>query len=101
MAKYNLTNSLETSFTFSIDGKEFSFRKPTVREMREISKKFSSVGGEDDAEKQSEMNDAAMRELYSLISPIGHGENIADLIENQTIGVQIAFNDMMKKELGA
>jgi hypothetical protein len=41
MAKYDLTGSLETKFSFSISDKEFEFRKPTVREMREVAKKFA------------------------------------------------------------
>lgn len=101
MAKYDLTSSLEKEFTFSIDDKEYNFRKPTVREMREIAKIFSSVDKEEDADKQIEMSDTAMDELYKFITPVGHEEPIADILANQNIGVQTAFNEMIKKELGA
>lgn len=99
MAKYDLTNSLETSFTFAIGDKEFTFRKPTVREMRAIAKTFSGIDTEEDPEKQAEMSTAAMSELYKFIEPIGHDAKVEDLLEDQTIDVQIAFNDMVKKEL--
>lgn len=101
MAKYDLTGSLEKDFTFSINDKEFNFRKPTVREMRDVAKLFSGIEKEEDADKQIEMSDAAMAVLYSYITPVGHEESIADIIADQPVGVQTAFNEMIKKELGA
>lgn len=101
MAKYDLTGSLEKDFTFSIDDKEFLFRKPTVREMREVAKQFSTIEKEEDPEKQLAMSDEAMAVLYSYITSEGHSENIADVIADQPVGLQNAFNDMIKKELGA
>ena len=101
MAKYDLTGSLETSFTFSIDGKEFKFRKPTVREMRAIAKKFGGIDKETDVEKQSELSDAAMRDLYTFIEPVDHDTVLETLLDEQTVDVQKAFNEMVKTELGA
>lgn len=101
MAKYNLTSSLETSFTFSIDDKEFSFRKPTVREMRSIAKEFSMIEKEEDPDTQVALSDSAMQSLYDFIEPIGHDTNIADLIVDMPVGVQVAFNEMIQHELGA
>lgn len=101
MAKYDLTGSLETSFTFAIGDKEFTFNKPTVREMREVSKKFSGIEKEEDVEKQTQLSDEAMSELYKFVSPLNHDANIKDLLDEQPVGVQVAFNEMIKKELGA
>ena len=101
MAKYDLTSSLENDFTFTIDGKEFSFRKPTVREMREVAKTFSKIDKEKNVDKQIEMSDSAMAELYKFVTPVGHNEDIAELLADQNISVQNAFNEMIKKELGA
>lgn len=101
MAKYDLTGSLEKDFTFAIDDKEYKFRKPTVREMRAVSQKFSSVEKEQDTERQAQMSEEAMTELYRFVEPINHSTYIKDLLDDQTIGVQIAFNEMIKKELGA
>ena len=101
MAKYDLTSSLETSFTFTIGDKEFTFRKPTVREMRAIAKKFSGIELEQDADKQAELSDEAMRDLYNFVTPVNHEAHIGDLLDEQPVNVQIAFNDMIKAELGA
>ncbi len=68
MAKYDLTNSLEKDFVFAIDGKEFLFRKPTVREMRSIASKFSGIEKITDPDEQLRQNDEAQRELYAFIS---------------------------------
>ena len=101
MSKYDLTNNLEASFIFSIDGKEFEFRKPTVREMRAVSKEFSSIDKETDDDKKIAKSEEAMKVLYDFVKPIGHTENIVDIMENQPMSVQVAFNEMVRKELGA
>lgn len=101
MAKYDLTNSLESSFTFAIGDKEFTFRKPTVREMRVLAKKFSGAENESDPDKQVQLSDEAMLELYKFITGVGHETNIEELMNDQPVGVQIAFNEMIKTELGA
>lgn len=100
MAKYDLTGSLEEKFTFTIGDKEFEFRKPTVREMREVAKKFSGIDQETDLELQTQKSDEAMAELYNFVVPVGHDSNIKDVLDGQQVGVQVAFNEMIKKELG-
>lgn len=101
MAKYDLTSALETSFTFTIGDKEFSFRKPTVREMRYVSKRFAGIEKETDPDKQIELSDAAMAEIYKFCDPVGHETKIEDVLPDQPVDVQAAFNNMIKKELGA
>ena len=101
MAKYDLTGSLETEFTFGIGDKEFKFRKPTVREMRGVASKFAGIEKETDAEKQTQMSDEAMAELYKFVEPINHDADLKELMDDQPMGVQVAFNEMIKKELGA
>lgn len=101
MAKYDLTSSLETRFTFTIDGKEFEFRKPTVREMRALAKRFAGIDAETDPDRQVELSDEAMNDLYEFVTPINHDARIADVILDQPMDVQIAFNKIMQKELGA
>lgn len=100
MAKYDLTGSLEEKFTFTIGDKEFEFRKPTVREMREVSKKFSGIEQETDVELQTQKSDEAMAELYNFVVPVGHDSSIKEVLDDQQVGVQVAFNEMIKKELG-
>jgi hypothetical protein len=101
MAKYDLTSALETSFTFTIGDKEFSFRKPTVREMRTVSKRFAGIDKEKDVDKQIQMSDEAMAEIYKFCEPVNHDTKIEDVLPDQPIDVQVAFNEMIKKELGA
>lgn len=101
MAKYDLTSSLETTFTFAIGDKEFNFRKPTVREMRAVAKKFSGIEHETDADVQLEKSDEAMAELYQFITPVNHETHISEVLNDQPVGVQVAFNEMIQKELGA
>lgn len=100
MAKYDLSKNLETSFTFSIDGKDFSFRKPTVREMRLVANKFSGIDKITEKDDQVKASDEAMAEIYKFISPIDHDYYISNVLEEQTIDVQNAFNEMIKAELG-
>lgn len=100
MAKYDLTGSLEANFTFAIGDKEFEFRKPTVREMREVAKKFANIEKEEDVEKQTQMSDQAMAELYKFVKPINHDADLKELLDDQPVDVQVAFNEMIKKELG-
>ena len=100
MAKYDLTGSLETKFSFAIGDKEFEFRKPTVREMREVAKKFAGIDQEKDVEKQTQMSDEAMDSLYQFVTPVNHDGNLKEILDSQPVGVQVAFNEMIKKELG-
>lgn len=101
MANRNLTpDTLERNFTFTIDNKEFLFEKPTVREMREVAKKFSGINAETDPDKQLELSDEAMKELYKFVTPVGHDEDIAEVLNNQVVAVQNAFNTMVQEELG-
>lgn len=99
MAKHDLTGSLEKDFTFSINGEEFTFRKPTVREARELGKQFVAVQKETDEDKQMELSDEAMRTLYQYITSEGD-RPIADVMEEQTVDVQSAFMSMIQTELG-
>ncbi len=100
MAKYDLTGSLETKFSFTIGDKEFEFNKPTVREMREVAKKFAGIEKIEDTDQQTKQSEEAMAELYKFVTPVGHTVSIHDCLEDQPVSVQAAFNDMIKKELG-
>jgi hypothetical protein len=100
MAKYDLTGSLERDFSFTIDNAEFVMRKPTVREMRELAKVFSAIDKEDDSDKQSDLSEQAMQSVYTFIEPVKHDRRIADVLDEQPVGVYHAFNEMIVAELG-
>jgi hypothetical protein len=101
MAKYDLTGSLEKDFTFSINGSEYTFRKPTVREMRELVKKFTVIEKEEDEERQAALSEEAMEALYAYCQPVNNARPLAEVLDEQPVGVQQAFNDMIQAELGA
>lgn len=102
MAKYDLTGSLEKDFTFKIGKEEFLFRKPTVREMRGLSKSFAAVSKAEDPDQQSELSDQAMMALYEYITNVdADGRSVAEALDEQPMNVQLAFNEMIQAELGA
>jgi len=101
MAKHDLTNALEKSFTFSIDEKEYEFNKPTVREMRSVSKKFAAAESEANSADKEALAQEALDEFYKFVKPTNNDTPIGELLENQPMSVQIAFNEMVQKELGA
>jgi hypothetical protein len=101
MAKYDLTGSLEKDFTFSIDDQNYTMRKPTVREMRELVKKFAAVDKEADVEKQGELSEEALKGIFVFITPTEGSRPIGEVLDEQPAEVQVAFNNMIAAELGA
>lgn len=100
MAKHDLTGALESTFTFSINGLEFSFRKPTTREAREIGKKFRAVQELDNDEARERAEEEATNEMYKFITPVGHENNIGDVLLDAPVDVSRRFGEMVTKELG-
>jgi hypothetical protein len=100
MADYDLTGKLKKEFTFSIDGQEYVFHKPTVRDMRSLAKKFNAINKELDPDAQVDLTDEALTELFKYIDSIGESRPIAEVMDEQTVDVQNLFNDMILKELG-
>lgn len=101
MADYDLTGKLKKDFTFSINEAEFVFRKPTVREMRTLSKMFAAVGKETDTDEQINRSDEAMEALYAYIKPVNHERPIAEVLDEQPVDVQVGFNEMIQEQLGS
>ena len=100
MAKHDLTNALEKSFTFSIEDKEYEFRKPTVREMREVAKKFAAVEKEEDDDKKDALAQEALDHFYTFVTPMNHDLDIKSVLDDQPMSVQAGFNEMIRVELG-
>jgi len=101
MAKYDLTGSLEKEFTFNINSDEYSFRKPTVREMRDLSKKFAAIEKEPDLDLQAQRSEEAMAAMYEFCRPINGARPLPQVLDEQPVAVQVAFNEMIQAELGA
>lgn len=100
MADYDLTGKLKKEFTFDIDDNHFVFHKPTVREMRDLAKKFSAINKESDPDLQAQLSEEAMAELYARVENTNGDRSIADVLDDQQVDVQVLFNEMIQKELG-
>lgn len=103
MAQYNLTDNLKDSFTFQIGDLEYSFRYPTTAEMRELSnmnneltKLVEDKASDKKIEEQTKATEAKMNEL---VVPVGHDNQISEVLENQPINVVRNFRQMMAKEI--
>lgn len=99
MSDYDLTGSLKKDFTFSINGAEFVFRKPTVREMRALAKRFAAINKATDDDEKTARSEEAMDELYMYIENRSGDAYIGAVMDEQTVDVQAAFMDMIQKEL--
>lgn len=99
MAKYDLTGGLDKDFTFSINGDEFVFRKPTVREMRELAKRFSAIDKEDDSDEKATRSQEAMDDLFTFITNNSNDRYIGEVLDEQPVDVQSAFMNMIQEEL--
>lgn len=103
MAQYNLTDNVQDSFTFNLGALEYSFRYPTTKEMRELSqlnadlqKLVDDKADDKEIKKQSELSEAKMN---ALVTPVGHDNQISEVLEDQPINVVRNFRQMMAKEI--
>ncbi len=100
---YVVTDNTEEAFTFKIGELEYSFRYPTTREMRELSRMNNELQelvdkkADDKLIKQkSEESEAKMNEL---VTPVGHTNSISEVLEDQQLPVVRNFRSMMAKEI--
>lgn len=101
---YNLTDNVKTSFNFKLGELEYSFRYPTTREMRELSRLNNELQELANAEKQDEKAIKAKSEeseakMNELVTPVGHENKIGEVLEDQPINVVRNFRNMMAKEI--
>jgi hypothetical protein len=115
MAQYNLTDNTQDSFTFKIGELEYSFRYPTTIELREIgvlNDELQKLVEEQEADSKAEEKSGKDYEalvkaksaeseakMDALVTPIGHDNNIGDVLETQPINVIRNFRSMMKTEI--
>ena len=104
MAQYNLTDNVKDSFTFTLGDLEYSFRYPTTAELREIGELNQQLQKLSEAEEpdqdaikaKSEESEAKMN---TLVTPVGHDNQISEVLETQPINVVRNFRNMMAKEI--
>lgn len=100
---YNLTDNTKDSFTFKLGDLAYSFRYPTTKEMRELSKMNEELqqlvkdkAPQEEIEKQSKVSEDKMNEL---VTPVDHDNPISEVLEEQPINVVRNFRSMMAKEI--
>lgn len=103
---YNLSDNVNPTFPFQIDGKKFEFRYPILEEVEEVQSLSSELDAEQakaddqkDEAKIKELSDKFMDFVYGFISPIEHQDNIKDVLKKSNIIIVRNFNYMIRKEL--
>lgn len=97
---YKLTDNVEDSFDFDIDGHVYDMKYPTVEELEQLQKLISD--NEAAKAKGEKVNDDAVMEwMYSFITPRKEDSpSIADTMKKQNIKVLRNFTEMFKTEFG-
>ena len=102
MSNYNLTDNVQDSFTFDIDGKRYSFRYPTTAEIEEAQTLSTKIEEAQKEEREDELKEATKRLegfIYAFISPEGHDMPVQEALKSENIRVMRNFNRMVKTEL--
>lgn len=118
-AKYDLSDGVDSSFTFKIADEEnrmlvYEMRYPSQKDFEpsnKIDEKIEKLQREiDSADVSEEYKDGLREEIkklekdkakvfFSLITPIDHKRPIQDLIENINVKVVQKFNKMIEAEM--
>jgi len=97
------TDNTKKAFTFSLGDLVYSFRYPTTREMRELSKMNQELQKlvEEKADEKviKKQSDASEAKMNALVTPVGHENTISEVLEDQPINVVRDFRSMMSKEI--
>jgi len=104
MANYILsTDNTAKSFTFKIGELDYEFRYPTTKELREIgalNKELQKLVDENADEETIKVKSKESEEkMNSLITPVGHDNQIGEVLETVGINVVRDFRKMMAKEI--
>lgn len=103
MSNYNLSDNVNDSFQFSINGLVYKMRYPLVSEIEELQEKTKLI-----EKKKKEDKDVTKEEqdlekwMYSFTDPVEPSSPpIKELLEKQNIKVMQNFQTMFKTEFGA
>lgn len=110
---YNLNDNISDGFNFTINGKEFFFRYPLMSDfdpLKPLDKKRKELelalelaqSNEAKEEISAQIDEVAEKQadvMHSFVSPVGHKENIKDILKASNIRVVEAYNKMIEKEL--
>lgn len=100
-SRVNLNDNLAEAFPFTIGGKDYDLKYPTLEELepiQELTAQRNELGdGADTKELDAKLEEA----FYALIVPVGHDTPIQDVLKKQPFNVVKAFNKMLTEQLSA
>ena len=106
-SRVNLNDNVEEVFGFTIGGKDYDFKYPTLTTMEPIQELYrkrqkaeldkSSEG----VDNLSKIDDELTEKFYELIIPVGHDTPIKEILTTQPLPVVKAFNKMVTDQLAA
>ena len=116
MSNYNLTDNVNDSFTFEVNGVSYSMRYPLVEQIEEMQDRVTASEdtrreietlrsqGKDTTEldkKYKQQNDDLNDWMYTFISPVKEGSpDIKETMKKMNVKVLQNFQTMFKTEFG-
>ena len=102
MSNYNLTDNVNDSFSFSIDGIQYNVRYPLMEELEELQTLNAEI---ENKRKKGELNpkdEMKVQEwIYGFItSEVEGSPSITETMKKQNFKVMQNFNTMFKTEFG-
>lgn len=103
-SRVNLNDNVADAFGFTIGGKDYDLKYPTMVELEPISDlttKRDAAEKSGDSEKVKELEQQLTDKMYGLIIPVGHSTPIQDVLKTQPFPVIKAFNKMVTEQFSA
>ena len=103
MSNYNLSDNVNNSFKFTINGLIYKMRYPLVSEIEELQEKTKQIEKKKKKDKDVTEEEKDLEKwMYSFTEPLDPSSPpIKDLLEKQNIKVMQNFQTMFKAEFGA
>lgn len=99
MATYNLSDNVSKSFSFTVDGLVFEFRRPIVSELRDNQSLQEEMEKAKTDKEKAAIGEKMSDFIYSMVTPVDHTESIKDVLDRQPVNILQAFNKMVETEL--
>lgn len=106
-SRVNLNENVNDKFEFTIGGKDYDFKYPTLDEMQPFTDLYRErdIASKEDTpasvQKVADIDSKLTDALYALIIPVGHDTPIKDTLQTQPFPVVRAFNKMITEQLSA
>lgn len=109
-SRLNLNDNTNSTFEFSIGGKDYDLKYPTMQDIapiqdltkqRDAVEKSDKLSEEEKTKRLGEINDLMEAEMYKMIIPVGHNTPIKEVLQTQPFPVVKAFNKMVSEQLSA